>query len=117
MNSRLRKNICLNITSLVLSEVASFYGLSVKQIYKHKGHAIRICWPRQVAMTLALENGATLSEAVKHVGLSTHSSAVYARRVVKNICSAYPGVSDEVREIRLAVSGRIQSESDKIKRK
>lgn len=79
--------------------VAKYYQLQEPQLHTVHRCAVRIGFPRQVAMLMAVEQGHTTEEIGKFYGRD-RSSATHAAKTVQDICSVDRVVAAEVGELR-----------------
>lgn len=88
---------------IVSDVVARYYNVPNKRKMLSKCRLLRYAWPRQVAMTLCIENRlGNFDEIAEMFSVRDHGSASHAQKAVHNYCR-YKQIAVEVAEVRKLV--------------
>lgn len=76
----------------ILSEVMTFYQVNIF----NKSRERKVCFPRQVAMSLLISFGGMTLDSIGQLFSKDHATVLYAKRQVEKLCRAYPELRQQV---------------------
>lgn len=79
----------------ILSEVMTFYQVNIF----NKSRERKVCFPRQVAMSLLSKFGGMSLDQIGKLFQQTHTTALYARKKVNQLSKVYPEIRQELIDI------------------
>lgn len=92
---------------IVQSEVCKFYRIKRKEMLSET-RFVRVCWPRQVAMTLCYEFGLGAMDAIASAfRRRDHGSVIYAAKAVQDFMG-FPAIATEIEELRAALKRKLR---------